>query len=95
MGNERLVQNVSGKMCLWAGNVVQDGKIKYSGSSNDRAPILVRIGGNIITTTVSGYYSEDVNMDGIVKYSGANNDRAIILVNIGGANITTVVIEQL
>ena len=88
-------KNVSGKMCLWAGNVVQDGKIKYSGSSNDRAPILVRIGGNIITTTVNGYYSEDVNMDGIVKYSGANNDRAIILVNIGGANITTVVIEQL
>jgi len=78
---------VGTKYCMYAGDVNGDGIIKYNLSGNDRAPILVRIGGTNINATVSGYYNEDVNMDGVVKYNLSGNDRGIILQNIGGVNI--------
>ncbi|MBL0044017.1 MAG: hypothetical protein IPP33_06315 [Flavobacteriales bacterium] len=69
---------------LWAGDVTFNDQVKYTGAGNDRDPILVRIGGNVPTNTVSGYYTEDVNLDGVVKYIGAGNDRDPVLVTIGG-----------
>ncbi len=84
-----------GVMGMWAGNVVQDGKLKYTGTQNDRGPILVAIGGIVETSTISGYYPEDVNLNGIVKYTGSANDRAVILVNIGGLIETATLLEQL
>jgi len=80
---------------LWAGNVVVDGTLKYTGTLNDRDPILTRIGGNVATNVVSGYYQEDVNLDGDVKYTNIGNDRDIILVNIGGSVATNTRTEQL
>ncbi|MBL7964854.1 MAG: hypothetical protein JNM31_13535 [Flavobacteriales bacterium] len=80
---------------LFAGNCIPDNILKYSGSSNDRDPILVRIGGAVPTNTTNGYYIEDVNLDGIVKYSGSSNDRDPILVNIGGSVPTATRTEQL
>ena len=77
-------KNVSGVMVLAAGDVTFNGTVSYTGSGNDRDPILTRIGGVIPTNTVSGYWREDVNMDGVVKYTGAVNDRDIILQSIGG-----------
>ncbi len=79
IGNDRM---------LWAGDVNQDGELKYTGQFNDRDPILVSIGGNVPTNSVSGYKLEDVNLDGVVKYTGQFNDRDPILVNIGG-NVPT------
>lgn len=73
---------------LWAGDVNGDGVIKYVGQGNDRDPILVAIGGNVPTNTVTGRIEEDVNLDGAVKYVGDGNDRDPILVNIGG-NVPT------
>ncbi len=73
---------------LWSGDVTGNGQLKYSGSGNDRAPILTRIGGTDLTATLSGYYNEDVNMNGQVKYSGSGNDRALILENLGGTDLT-------
>jgi hypothetical protein len=75
---------VAGFRALWAGDVTSNGEIKYSGSSNDRGPILVAIGGVTYSNTINGYYNEDINLNGQVKYSGSSNDRAIILLNIGG-----------
>ena len=80
---------------LWAGNVIVDGSLKYTGTFNDRDPILTRIGGNVATNVVSGYYPEDANLDGDVKYTNAGNDRDIILVNIGGSVATNMRYEQL
>ncbi|MBP7450142.1 MAG: hypothetical protein KA817_08890, partial [Flavobacteriales bacterium] len=80
---------------LWSGNVLQDGRLSYSGSGNDRDPILSRIGGAVPTATTTGYLSEDVNMDGVVKYSGASNDRDPILNNIGGVVPTATLLEQM
>jgi len=80
---------------LWLGNASGDGILKYSGANNDRDRILLRVGGNIPTATVSGYFVEDVNMDGLVKYAGSVNDRDLILVNIGGNVPTATKIEQL
>lgn len=80
---------------LWAGNTLLDGTIKYIGASNDRDPILTRVGGSVPTTTAAGYYPEDVTLDGVVMYVGANNDRDPILVNIGGSAPTEVRQQQL
>ncbi|MBS1581486.1 MAG: hypothetical protein JST66_04715 [Bacteroidetes bacterium] len=83
-------------LTLWAGNVVRDNLIKYTGASNDRDPILVRVGGSIPTAVVSGgYWMEDVNMDATVKYTGASNDRDPILVTVGGSIPTATRTQQL
>ena len=79
---------------LWAGNALLDATLRYVGASNDRDPILTRIGGTVPTASLGGYYLEDVNMDGNVLYVGANNDRDPILVNIGGNNPTAVLAQQ-
>jgi hypothetical protein len=73
---------------LWAGDVTGNGTVKYSGSANDRSPVLTRIGGGDLTLTVNGYFPEDVNMNGQVKYSGSTNDRSIILQTVGGTDMT-------
>jgi hypothetical protein len=78
----------TGVFGLWAGDVSGNGVVKYSGSANDRSPILTRIGGGDLTLTVNGYHPEDVNMNGAVKYSGSANDRSIILQTVGGADMT-------
>jgi len=86
---------VNNALVLWTGEVVLDGVLKYTGQSNDRDPILVRVGGSIATNTVIGYYTEDVTLDGVVKYTGLGNDRDKILVNVGGVIATAVRYEQL
>ncbi|MBK9276096.1 MAG: SprB repeat-containing protein [Flavobacteriales bacterium] len=82
-------------LVLWAGDVTFNGQVKYAGGSNDRDPILVRIGGLVPTATANGYYPEDVNLNGQVKYAGSANDRDPILVNIGGTVPTAVRNAQL
>ncbi len=84
-----------GAFLLWCGDVNADGELKYTGSGNDRDPILVAIGGTVPTNTITGYLSEDVNMDGETKYTGSDNDRDPILVNIGGTVPTNTLVEQL
>jgi hypothetical protein len=80
---------------LWAGNVLPDDAIKYSGPANDRDPILSAIGGSVPTASVTGYLPADVNLDGAVKYVGPGNDRDPILLSIGGSVPTAIIIEQL
>lgn len=80
---------------LWAGNVLPDDVIKYSGSANDRDPILTAIGGSVPTASVTGYLPADVNLDGTVKYVGTGNDRDPILLNVGGSVPTATIVEQL
>ncbi|MBL7963137.1 MAG: hypothetical protein JNM31_04745 [Flavobacteriales bacterium] len=90
-------RKVAGNMrLLWCGDVTFDHMLKYTGSGNDRDPILAAIGGGSPTTILTGQYrNEDVNMDGLVKYTGASNDRDPILVNIGGSTPTNTRAEQL
>lgn len=85
---------------LWSGNTNADNKLRYSGSGNDRDPIIQMIYASVpspIPTSVVGnvYSGNDVNMDGSVKYAGANNDRDPILVNIGGTISTATRWQQL
>jgi hypothetical protein len=82
-------------MALWTGNALQDPSLKYTGSSNDRDPILQVVGSTTPTNTVAGYQGVDVNMDGVVKYTGSGNDRDPILVNIGSTTPNNVRSEQL
>lgn len=76
-------KNVGGIMVLAAGDVTWSQEVKYTGSGNDRDPILLRVGSTTPNNSVSGYWREDVNMDGVVKYTGSANDRDPILVNVG------------
>jgi hypothetical protein len=86
---------LDGVNMLWAGDVNFNGNLKYTGSSNDRDPILLRIGGTIQTNVANGYHQEDTNMSGVTMYTGAGNDRDIILFNIGGAIPTNVKTQQI
>jgi hypothetical protein len=91
----KLVAGAFPAQVLYSGDVNFNGQIKYTGTNNDRDPILVRIGGNVPTNTVSGYFREDVNLTGVVKYTGSDNDRDPILVNVGGTVPTNTRSEQL
>lgn len=88
-------KNNNGVMTLWSGNVLRDAVIKYTGSSNDRDPILSAIGGTVPNNAVVGYSQSDVNMDGTTKYTGTGNDRDPILANIGSTVPTNTITEQL
>lgn len=66
-------------------DVNRDGVIKYTGSGNDRDPILQFIGGSTPNNSVPcDCCPEDVTGDGFVKYTGSGNDRDPILSAIGG-----------
>lgn len=86
---------VSGSRALWAGDVSGDGQVKYTGTTNDRDPILVAVGGSVPTNTATGYAATDVNMDSVIKYTGPLNDRDIILTVVGGTMPTAVRTAQL
>lgn len=81
----KLIEGNAPTLALWAGDSNFDGVIKYTGLNNDRDPLLLRIGGTVPTSSMSGYHPEDVNMDGMARYTGANNDRDPILLNVGGS----------
>jgi len=81
---------------LWPGDATGDGQVKYTGTGNDRDPILQGIGGSLPTAVVSNVYSPlDINLDGSIRYTGAGNDRDIILQTIGGSVPTAVRQQQL
>lgn len=89
-------QRISGSSrMLWAGDATGNGVVKYTGSANDRDPILTAIGGSVPTATITGYRREDITMDGTVKYAGGSNDRDVILQVIGGTVPTATHAAQL
>lgn len=71
------------RAALWSGDVNGNGQLKYTGSGNDRDPILVAVGSTTPNNTLNQYSTRDVNMNGQVKYTGSGNDRDPILVNVG------------
>lgn len=80
---------------LWAGDVTFNGQIKYTGSGNDRDPILTTVGSTTPNNSVSLYSTRDVNLDGLVKYTGSGNDRDPILVNVGSTTPNNIRAAQL
>jgi hypothetical protein len=81
---------------LWPGDVTANGQVKYTGSANDRDPILVTVGSTTPNNTLNGQYStRDVNLDGTVKYTGSGNDRDPILVNVGSTTPNNTRTQQL
>jgi uncharacterized delta-60 repeat protein len=80
---------------LWAGDASFNGEVRYTGSGNDRDPVLVKVGSTTPNNTVTGYWREDVNMNGQVRYTGSANDRDPILVNVGSTTPNNVRLAQL
>ena len=94
-GSSAQVQ-VGTKMLLWAGDATGNGTIKYTGSGNDRDPIILAIGGTTPNNTVSNVYDRrDTNLDGVIKYTGSGNDRDIILTNVGSTTPNNTRTQQL
>ncbi|MEO8591626.1 MAG: hypothetical protein ABI432_19750, partial [Flavobacteriales bacterium] len=79
------VQVIGSERALWPGEVVGEGTVRYTGSSNDRDPLLALVNANVPTNTVQAYSNSDVNLDGWVKYVGSGNDRDFILTTVGGS----------
>ncbi len=81
-----------------AGELKYDNILRYSGANNDRSLIFTKINAiytpppALLTSSITGYYAEDVNMDGIVRYSGAQNDQGIIFSNIDALTDPTVLL---
>ncbi len=71
------------KALLWTGNTNGDAYVRYTGSGNDRDPILGLVGGTTPNNSVPGYVREDCTLDGMVRYTGSGNDRDPILINVG------------
>ena len=89
-------QTVGAYRCLWAGDATGNGALKYTGSANDRDPILVAIGGSTPNAEVTNVYDRrDTNLDGVVKYTGSGNDRDIILTNVGSTTPNNTRTQQL
>lgn len=84
----------AGVRMLWSADVTGNNQVMYSGSGNDRDPILVRIGSVVPTAIATGYHRTDTNMDGVTRYTGGANDRDPILQNIGGVVPTNVLHGQ-
>jgi len=80
---------------LWAGDVTFNGQVKYTGSGNDRDPILTTVGSTTPNNSVNLYSTRDVNLNGQVKYTGSGNDRDPILVNVGSTTPNNVRTQQL
>ena len=89
-------KTVGSKQVLWAGDATGNGILAYTGTNNDRDPILTAIGGAVPTLAITNTYARtDTNMDGAIKYTGTGNDRDVILVNVGGAVPTAVRVAQI
>ena len=80
---------------LWAGDVTFNGQVKYTGSGNDRDPILTTVGSTTPNNSMNVYSTRDVNLNGQVKYTGSGNDRDPILVNVGSTTPNNVRVQQL
>ncbi len=82
--------------CLPAGDATGNGAIKYTGSGNDRDPILLAVGSTTPNATVPNVYDRrDTNLDGVIKYTGSANDRDIILTNVGSTTPNNTRTQQL
>ena len=86
---------VGGVQVLWSGETLRNGQLTYTGSSNDRDPILVAVGSTTPNNVDTGYRTQDVNMDGSTTYTGSGNDRDPILVNVGSTTPNNNRVEQL
>lgn len=86
--------NLSGDVYgMIAGDVTQNGLLKYTGPDNDRGLIIAKIiaetgSNNINGFTSPGYWREDCSMNNIVSYLGSGNDRGYIINNLGNLNGT-------
>lgn len=88
-------KEIDGTQVLWSGEVVRNAQLKYSGSLNDRDPILTVVGGTTPNNVLTGYRIHDVTMNGFTSYTGTGNDRDPILVNVGSNTPNNVRVEQL
>ncbi|MFN8289856.1 MAG: hypothetical protein U0U70_06350 [Chitinophagaceae bacterium] len=96
------------KFCLIGGNTdgvatagINGRKVIYSGSGNDRGPVLsAGLGGNASITNVitAGNFATmaryDLTMNGVIIYSGSGNDPLIISAALGGNTSATATEHQ-
>ena len=86
---------IGGIQTLWCGDVQGNGRVSYTGTLNDRDPILLAVGSTTPNAVIGGYLEQDVNLDGLVKYTGSGNDRDPILGTVGSTTPNSVRLEQL
>ncbi len=89
-------KTISTVRALWCGDALRDGTLRYTGTGNDRDPLLVAVGSSTPNNVLTSQYgSLDVNMDGAVRYTGSGNDRDPILLNVGSTTPNNTRVQQL
>ena len=82
-------------MLLYMGDGNANGQVKYTGSGNDRDPILISVGSTTPNNVTNAYSGSDINMNGQVKYTGTGNDRDPILITVGSTTPNNTRTQQL
>ncbi|OUR90405.1 hemagglutinin protein [Flavobacteriales bacterium 34_180_T64] len=83
-GSNAQVTLGSGNTALWAGDVNNNGQIRYLGPGNDTNTIKDTVLGDSGNTTssnfypFSGYNNADINMNGQIRYLGPGNDTNVL-----------------
>ncbi|MDX1410071.1 MAG: hypothetical protein R3330_18100, partial [Saprospiraceae bacterium] len=92
--NDPMTDIGGGVYAMWAGDVNQDGDVKYNGGANDKNEILGIVGLGTPNNIEFLYSPGDVNMDGDVKYNGGANDKNVILGVVGLSTPNNIVSEH-
>ena len=76
------------------GNTNSNANVRYIGSTNDPATILLYLGSNPVSIINNVYTPNDVNLDGTVRYLGSGNDPGFLLLNALGSSPVLILNEQ-
>lgn len=85
VNNGRLYRIVDTDVC--PEDVNRDGIVKYTGTNNDRDPVLIAVGATSPNNPAPcACCLADVTGDGVVKYTGNGNDRDPIILGVGSTS---------
>ena len=86
---------MTGKYCMWGGDVNGDAIVRYTGPSNDNTALLQGcLGGNPALVISNVYSNCDLNMNGNIRYSGPSNDNSFLLQTVLGGNSALILFQH-
>ncbi|MEO8821394.1 MAG: hypothetical protein ABI267_03430 [Ginsengibacter sp.] len=78
-----------GNFILWGGNANMDGKVSYTGFSNDKDYLYITtLNSNPANVITNVYSPADLNLDGKVNFNGIGNDKDFLYQTILGNSAT-------
>jgi hypothetical protein len=96
-GTNAAVEVEPGVVALHMGNANPDNTISFTGPSNDKATIGIKVNSTAsLINTFLGYAFEDIDMNGATSFTGPGNDKAILGIKLNSSiNLLNSISEQL